>query len=555
MRVLSVIFSLLILFSCARQGTPTGGPKDVTPPQFLGSNPDTLSTHVPTNLKEIKIEFDEYIVLKEHTKNIVVSPPLESSASFMPIGSPSKTLKIKFNEPLEPNTTYNINFGNAIQDNNEGNKLPYFNYVFSTGEFIDSLKIQGNATVPSLKKKSEDLIVALYKVDSTYKDSLVLKTKPFYVAKVDAEGKFNLNYLSPGKYQMIAFEDIAQNMQFDIGKEKFGYLDEFIDLNENKTYDIQLFDQLSPYKVGKAEQKGYGHLLFRFEGQAEQIEIEPLDMDFTTSQISYVPKSDSLNFWFKPSIDSIVETSKRLRFAVKNQEKVDTISVVYSNNVPHKLTLDRKSKLDYAPSRNIPLKANYPILKLDSSKVEVWKDSIRIPASLLRDSKNQNLTSIKFPMEFNTKYEIYILPHALEDFFGETNDSIKFDFKTKQKNEFGNLRLRLENTPNHPFWLQMFNDKDELIDEKYTTESYFEYNQLPSGKFYFKILVDENENGHWDTGNFFERKQPEASYVYPTDITTRVMWDIDETWVIPSQPVSVEDEKEKSPSETEEDLP
>lgn len=553
MRIFAIIFSILVILSCARQGTPSGGPKDETPPQFLSSNPDTLSLNVSTDLKEIKMEFDEYVILKEHTKNIVVSPPLGSSATFSPIGTPSKTVKIKFNEPLQPNTTYNINFGQALQDNNEGNKLPYFSYVFSTGDYIDSLKISGKASVPSAKKQPTDLIVALFKVDSAYQDSLVMRSKPFYVSKPDAEGNFQLNYLSPGKYQMIAFDDVAQNMQFDLGKEKFGYLDELIDLSENQEFNIQLFDQLPSYKVGKAEQKGYGHILFRTEGQSENIEIESLDKDFSTAEISYVPKSDSLNFWFKPSVDSIAENSKRFRFIVKNQALSDTISVVYSNNVKHKLSLDRKSKLDYAPSRKVQFLANYPIVERDSSQMFVWKDSIRIPTKILLDPKNKNAFTLDFPIELSSNYSVEIHPNALIDFFGETNDTIKFEFKTKGKNDYGNLRLTLENKPAHPFWLQMYNDRDELVDEKFTQESYFEYNHLPTGKFYFKILVDENENGHWDTGNFFERKQPETSFVYPTDIQTRLMWDIDETWVIPT--IGTTPENEKSPSESEEDLP
>lgn len=553
MRLLSVIFCLLILFGCARQGTPTGGPKDVDPPKFLGAQPDTLSLQVPTNLKEIKIEFDEYIILKEHTKNIVISPPLESSASFMPIGSPSKTLRVKFNEALQPNTTYNINFGNAIQDNNEGNKLPYFQYVFSTGDYIDSLKISGKANISNQKKKSEDLIVALFKIDSAYTDSLVLKSKPFYVSKVNADGEFNLNYLSPGKYQMIAFDDVAQNMQFDIGKEKFGFVDEIIDLNQNQEYNIELFDQLPPYKVGKAEQKGYGHIRFKFEGQPETIDIQSLDMDFNSAKYSYQPKSDSIEFWFQPSVDSISENSKRLKFLVKNQELSDTISVVYSNAIKHKLNIDTKGKLEYAPGRPVQLTTNYPIISMDSSKIKVWKDSIRIPTKLIKNSKNDQKITLDFPMEIQSRYEVNILPDALTDFFGKTNDTIQFEVKTRTRTDYGNLKLNIQNKPNHPFWLQMYNDRDVLLDEQYTTASYFEFNYLPAAKFYFKILVDENENGHWDTGNFFERKQPEASYVYPTEITTRAMWDMEETWVIPSN--SPVESKEKSPTELEEDLP
>src|SRR5690606_18164964 len=103
MRTLTVIISILILFSCARQGTPSGGPKDTEPPKFLGSNPDTLSLNVPTQLKEIKIDFDEYVILKDYSQNIVVSPPFAGSATFMPIGSPNKSVRIKLNEPLEEN--------------------------------------------------------------------------------------------------------------------------------------------------------------------------------------------------------------------------------------------------------------------------------------------------------------------------------------------------------------------------------------------------------------------------------------------------------------------
>src|SRR5690606_33625264 len=138
------------------------------------------------------------------------------------------------NEPLQENTTYNINFGNSLQDNNEGNKLSYFQFVFSTGNYIDSLEISGKTKIPSAKKQPENLLVGLFKIDSAYNDSVVLKEKPFYVSRTDSAGNFKLNYLHPGKYQMIAFDDEAQNMQFDLGKEKFGFIEQPVELNENQ---------------------------------------------------------------------------------------------------------------------------------------------------------------------------------------------------------------------------------------------------------------------------------------------------------------------------------
>ncbi len=572
MRFLLPILCLCLLISCARQGTPSGGPKDTQAPQFLGSNPDTLSLNVSTDLKEIKIDFDEYIILKEPMKNIVVSPPLGSSATFMPIGSPSKTLKVKLEEPLQANTTYNINFGNAIQDNNEGNKLPYFQYVFSTGDYIDSLEISGKASIPALRKQSENLLVALFKMDSAYTDSLILRQKPFYISRLDSAGIYKLNYLRPGKYQMVAFDDEVQNMQFDIGKEKFGFLGEPIELTENQNFNIELFDQIPPYRAEKAEQKGYGHIVFRFKGQPEEIEIQPLDFDFTTSKTSYIPKSDSLNFWFQPTIDSIAENSKRIHFLVNHKEQTDTLTMVYSNLTKHSLKLDRKNLLDYAPGRPIKFTANYPIVQLDSTRVNVLKDTISLPAKLIHDLKDPNSFTLDFPIELASSYRVEIFPEAVTDFFGKTNDTIQFDVRTKTRNDFGNLKLTLENPPAHPFWIQLLNDKDEILDEKLSTNTNFEYNYLPAGKYYFKLLVDENENGFWDTGDFFTKKQPEPSYVYPSVINVRVLWDMDETWVLPALVKDTEDlnqteeeaetteisdevENKKSPSEKEEDLP
>jgi hypothetical protein len=552
MRNIAVIILILFIVSCARQGTPSGGPKDTEPPKFLGSNPDTLALNVKPDLKEIEIDFDEYVILKDYTNQIIVSPPLGTNATFMPVGSPRKSVKIKLNEPLQPNTTYNINFGNSLQDNNEGNKLSYFQYVFSTGDYIDSLEISGKANVLSAKEIPENLLVGLYKIDSAYSDSLILKEKPFYIARPDSAGIFKLNYLHPGKYQMIAFDDKVQNMQFDLGRENFGYIEQPVELTENQNLNIQLFDQQPPYKAGKADQKGYGQLVFRFQGQPDSVEIEPLDFDFTTSKISYEPKSDSLNFWFDPKKDTIEEKSKRINFLVKHLEQTDTVSLVYSNAMRHQLTYSQNSEHGYSPAKKLELSTNYPIEKLDSNFISVKKDTLNLGFKLIRDEKNESRFTVDFPIELSSNYEVELLPGAITDFFGETNDTISLDFRTKTRNDFGNLKLILQDKPEKPFWIQLWSEKDKLINEKYTSEPVFEYKYLNPGNYYFKILVDENENQFWDTGDFFTKKQPEKSYVYPGFVNVRALWDVNETWILNPEPLP---EKEKSPTETEEDLP
>src|SRR5574344_1886528 len=159
-----LMLTILTVISCARQGSPTGGPKDETPPVFLKAAPDTLATNVDVNLQEATINFDEYIILKEYSKNVVVSPSFQIPPIVTPQALAKKNISIKFQEPLLPNTTYSFNFGDAVQDSNENNKLSNFQYVFSTGSFIDSLKVTGHVNSSYDFKLPEKILVGLYKV-------------------------------------------------------------------------------------------------------------------------------------------------------------------------------------------------------------------------------------------------------------------------------------------------------------------------------------------------------------------------------------------------------
>ena len=143
-RFFQLLFFAALLWSCARVGSPVGGDKDTVPPTFLGSNIDSPRTRVPLDIRELRLEFDEYITLKDFQKNFNVSPPITRIKKVLPSNLATKFVSIQWEDTLQANTTYNFNFGNAIQDNNEGNPLPYFNYAFSTGDKIDSLYISGD---------------------------------------------------------------------------------------------------------------------------------------------------------------------------------------------------------------------------------------------------------------------------------------------------------------------------------------------------------------------------------------------------------------------------
>ncbi|WP_413533390.1 Ig-like domain-containing protein [Empedobacter brevis] len=541
-----LMLTILTVISCARQGSPTGGPKDETPPVFLKANPDTLATNVDVNLQEATINFDEYIVLKEYSKNVVASPSFQVPPIVTPQALAKKNISIKFQEPLLPNTTYSFNFGDAIQDFNENNKLSNFQYVFSTGSFIDSLKITGRVNSSYDFKLPEKILVGLYKVDSTYKDSIIIQKKPYYIARANDKGEYALNYLASGKYKLIAFEDKVENVMYDFGKERLAFHNEPIELKSNQEFNLNLFNQKPAYRKPEASFKQEGLIVFKTTGATEDVTITPVGKEFKTAYIQKFPKQDSINFWFNPKVDTIVGRSAKLNFKVQHKDQIDEISALYQkSNEERKLEFKALNDQKLAPNKAFKIQANVPLKSIDLSKIYVFKDTISIPFKVSIDTVNAQNLNFAFDKNLDEKFEVNIYPNALTDVLGEKNDTLAYPIKMGTRGDFGHLKLTLQNAPNKPFFLQFLKtDKDyTILEELYNpaNKNYFEFNYIEPGEYLFRLLVDENENGKWDTGDYFLGKQPEPIYLYPEPIKIRAMWDATETWVLgeANQPVTL----------------
>ncbi|WP_312208003.1 Ig-like domain-containing protein [Empedobacter sp.] len=548
-----LMLTILTVISCARQGSPTGGPKDETPPVFLKADPDTLATNVDLNLQEATINFDEYILLKEYSKNVVVSPSFQIPPIVTPQALAKKYISIKFQEPLLPNTTYSFNFGDAIQDFNENNKLSNFQYVFSTGSFIDSLKVTGRVNSSYDFKLPEKILVGLYKVDSTYKDSIILQKKPYYIARANDKGEYQLNYLASGKYKLIAFEDKVENVMYDYGKERLAFHNEPIELNSNQQINLNLFNQKPAYRKPEASFKQEGLIVFKTTGATDDVTITPVGKEFKTAYIQKFPKQDSINFWFNPKVDTIVGKSAKLNFKVQHKDQIDEVSALYSkSNTERKLEFKAINDQKLAPNKPFKIQANAPIKSLDLSKIYVFKDTVSIPFKVSIDTVNAQNLNFAFEKNLDEKFEVNLYPNALTDVLGEKNDTLAYPIKMGTRGDFGHLKLTLQNTPSKPFILQFLKtDKDfTVIEEIYNpaNKNYFEFNFIEPGEYLFRLLVDENENGKWDTGDYLSGKQPEPIYLYPEPIKIRAMWDATETWVLgeANQPVSLPNDDKDS---------
>ena len=234
-----IVFLFLLSFTdCAKKGRPSGGLRDTIAPVILRSVPENFTTNFKNN--EIRITFDEFIKLKDISKELIISPPLKYPPEITPL-SVSKVLKITILDTLKENTTYSFNFGNSILDNNEGNLFPNYKYVFSTGSYIDSLSLKGTAVDALLPETDFPVSVVLYEVDQNYSDSLVLLEKPTYITTTkDNNSSFELSNLKKGTYQLIALKEQTRNYTFQPKTDKIAFYKDLITIPTDSLFELKL---------------------------------------------------------------------------------------------------------------------------------------------------------------------------------------------------------------------------------------------------------------------------------------------------------------------------
>ena len=521
--ILLFILALLTFISCAKRGNPDGGPKDAEPPRFVRANPENFTTNF--DAKEIRIFFDEYIKLNEAQRQIIISPPMDPRPEITPLGSASRSVRIRINDTLQPNTTYTINFGRSIVDNNEGNPLNFFQYVFSTGNYIDSLSVTGTISDAFLIEPDPFISVMLYEVNESYTDSVVYHTPPRYVTNSLDSTTFQFDYLKEGTYRMIALKDDNSNYRFEPGIEKIAFLKDFITIPTDSVYDLSLFREVPAFTATRPQQLSQQHLIFGYNGRLDKDSIainmiSPTPEGFD-SRITKDPATDTLHYWYKPLIER-----DSLQLTIQAPTYTDTFFLRRRTMKKDSLqfTFDPAGTVLF--NQNINILPSIPLTEVNDSRLRMYRsDSIPIPFQA-NYSLFDNRVILSFEKQENSSYSFEALPGAFTGFYGTGNDTIRTQFKTRSFSDYGTASVNLQNVNSYPIIVEITNEKGVVQARKQSdSESNFNFPYLKPGKFLLRVIYDENGNGIWDTGNFLEQQQPEEIIYYPEVIEVRPNWE------------------------------
>ena len=533
-RVLSSIFILLIalsLFQCARRGRPSGGPRDETPPVLVKAEPPNES--IEFSGQSFKLYFDEYVQLKNIDQQLIVSPPLKYQVEISPSLRASKAIEVIIADTLQENTTYAFNFGQSIEDYNEGNPLPFFRYVFSTGSVLDSLSLKGTVKDAFMPEPESFISVMLYRRDSSYTDSAVYKKPPSYITStMDSLKVFELKNLRAGTYEVIALKDNNNNNLFDPLVDQIGFLDQPVELPKDSFVSLKTFFEHPAFSLAFPKLESNNRISMGYFGTPEEIELNSLNKLNEEAEFRLLREGDkdTLNYWFK----NLKADSLLLKVEEKASGFIDTLTIKLRAMDSDSLVLKSLSQKNKELTDPFFINATTPLEEVDPTKISIIdKDTLNIDFDAqINTIKNQLV--LDFEKQLENRYSIYLLPGAVQDFYQNTNDSLNYSLSVKKLEYYGTLNLLLTRLTEKPIIIELLSEdlklQRRLVHPK---ENNLRFEYLEPMTYYIRVILDADNNGKWDPGAYLTKRKAELVFYYQELIDVRSNWDIQQDLQLP----------------------
>lgn len=586
-----IIIAAAVMYSCANNGNPSGGPIDKTPPIFMRSNP----TPNAVNVKDRKIEifFDEIVSLKDPSTKIIVSPAQTEMPRMSALG---RKVTVELVDSLLPNTTYTIDFSNSIQDNNEGNAIDNFAFAFSTGSVIDSMRVSGYVLDSRTLEPMQSVVVGL---QSNLADSAFHKEKLQRVALTNDRGQFTIRNVSPGSYHIFALKDLDRDYKFGNPTEDIAFLDSIIvpSIGSREAADTVYNDLNEIDTIMRATRPAYfpnDILLSMFnEDRKSQYLANNLRVDSTRISLTFAAASDTLPslsivgrndvpdqwytlersqtndtliYWIRPphlvSADTLMVATTYLRTDTASNLSwgTDTLKFTFQRQKAKKKkkneetdSLEQIRFMELHPLANGTQEVYAPLLLQTGTPIERYSreafhlqrklqnDTTFYPAEIksiaLRDSTlSRRDLMLKVDWEPGAAYTLAVDSLAMTDIYGLQTKPLKVDFNVRKMEEYGNIVFNIPAVRDSAI-VELLDGTDKVVLHTPVKNHRAELLNLQPGKYYARLFIDRNGNGKYDTGNYDMHLQPEETVYYPGAINLKKNWDVEQTWDIYATPI------------------
>lgn len=528
---------LVFLTRCANMVTPTGGPKDIQPPKVTEAKPE--NHHTQFDGKKIEITFDEFVTLDNASQNVLFSPPLNTKPD---IKLSNKTVVIKFKEALRPNTTYTINFGNAVKDLHEGNVFKDYIYSFSTGALLDTLTLAGKVVNADNKKPAENLLVTLYVAGSDSLYDLPTRRVPDFIAKTDKEGIFKLEGLPDTTFLVFALEDMNANLYFDMPNEKVAFLDTLVQApcDNINLYAFTEADTTQMLLEKKLIDEGVFRFVFRRPADSVIFETPNVSLDSLPLVKVWSPAHDTLWWYFNPKeidtlrvniiYDTIINESSLINLKYKEQSN-------RRNNKPKRIAISYNLKNSLLlPGEDLVFKFSEPLAEIrfhDTSSLQA--NDVILYNQLAFEPNDPYGMSYRLAtvLEDSASYTLNVVDSVFYGISGHTNDVISLRFKRAKETDLGNIQLQVIPPEGTPLVVQLLSDKGVVLDSRAVDSAQLvQFKQLMPNKYKLQAIIDGDGDGRWSTGNYHRRFLPETVVEYKDILEVKAGWDIEleEPW-------------------------
>ena len=553
-----ILGAMMFSHSCANTTTPpSGGPKDTIPPLLTEIYPLPGAINVPVNKTELKMKFNEYVVVKDQ-KSLFLSPPMEKGPKYKIQG---KSVIVYFEEPLDSGKTYTLDVTNAIVDNNESNPFPGYTMVFSTGDRIDSMLVTGIVQDCNTLLPLKGATVMLYKDQA---DSAIFMSRPDVAVKTDDWGFFCLRNIQDTVYRMYAIWDENNNNKYDPESEKVAFIDSLIRpvsvvadslpellkydmkdtvncLARKQEYELNIFkEKPSTQMIVNKERVGERTAYITFMApyaQVDSIWIKDVPAEKLITQFNL--KQDSLEIWVndpKPQPDTMYLNVKYM--------KTDTLGLLNSFVEEVRLPKPKKSagksskkdikkedttavvtitaKPETVEQYGFVMEFKYPLVEdafdsLTFRYLNPKQQEFKVDYKVEQDSLNLRKYVVRPDLEMLPGYEYFLkLPHRkFKDINGFYNDSTEVKVSLPKDDKLSMMSLALSNVHNK-YIVDLLNEKRDKVIRSYIIDkdTTLPFPYLKAGKYSIRITEDINRNGMVDTGILLEHKQPEKVRYY-----------------------------------------